>query len=454
MAPTDYLKLRGRTWYVHVQIPANLRKAAGGKWEYIQTLKTGDLTEANRRKHAVVAAFKQRIAGLTKQQKPSGLSELYDKALAWRDAMERHKGEVMFYQGGDEDRPYYVTDEFLSEISDEANEFLEEHGEKATTAFYKVARGEGTLLSAQIDAWITEQAGVVTGQTISLHRAVLTAFLKWAGEGTLIEDVHRKKAGEYVSHLLTKASGLSRRTAGRYVSSLSSLWKWLQGRGFTEDNPWLGQGVSKKSGRGVATERNQWTNDALIKILTGSYTPRYTEIFRDLVKLALVTGARLDELCSLKVGDVQQREDGWWLIIREGKSKAALRDIPLHDSATHIVTRRLERAKTYLFEGLLPGGPDKKRSWHVSKAFGRYTSKLELGEQRQVFHALRNTFIEGMEGAEVLESTIKLIVGHARQSMTYGRYSKGQHVPLRAAINKLNYSSALMELIRTDLTGP
>src|SRR5690348_13689934 len=47
------------------------------------------------------------------------------------------------------------------------------------------------------------------------------------------------------------------------------------------------------------------------------------------------------------------------------------------------------------------GGLDKKRSWNVSKAFGHYTKKLELGEQRQVFHALRNTFTEAMEAAEV-----------------------------------------------------
>ena len=36
----------------------------------------------------------------------------------------------------------------------------------------------------------------------------------------------------------------------------------------------------------------------------------------------------------------------------------------------------------------------------------------------------------------------KLIVGHARHSMTYGRYSKGERVKLRDAINVLHYYSA------------
>ena len=84
-APTDYLKQRGRSWYVQVQIPAHLRNAAGGKWAYVKSLKTRDLNEASRRKHPYVAAFKQRIAALERQHKngeqPSEWADMYEKAL-------------------------------------------------------------------------------------------------------------------------------------------------------------------------------------------------------------------------------------------------------------------------------------------------------------------------------------------------------------------------------------
>jgi integrase len=446
----DYLKQRGGRYYVQVSIPARLRKAAG-KSEYIKSLKTGDLQEANRRKHPIIAAFKHRIAGLEKHQPSGALSELYEKALAWREAMERHKGEVLYEEP--DGTPYYATDEFLSQISDEANEFLEEQGDKAATVFYKIAKGDGTLLNTQVDGWLTQEAATLTAQTISQHRTVVKAFITWAGDDVLVEDVTRKRAGEFVGHLLEPTSGISRRTAKRYLSSLSSFWKWLEGRGLAQSNPWLGHGVGKKAARGVGKKRSQWTDEALIKVLRGATTPRYTTIIHDLVRLALVTGARLDELCSLKVGDVNKREDGWWITIREGKSEAALRDIPLHNSVVHVLGRRLKKAKSYIFEGLVPGGPDKKRSWNVSKAFGHYTAKLELGEQRQTFHDLRKTFTEVMEAAEVAVSTTSLIVGHARQNMTYGHYSKGQRVQLRDAIDKLRYSSALMKLLSTDDTS-
>jgi integrase len=176
--------------------------------------------------------------------------------------------------------------------------------------------------------------------------------------------------------------------------------------------------------------------------------PKYTATLHDLTRLALVTGARLDELCALKISDVHKREDGWWINVREGKTEAAVREVPIHDSAAHVLERRHKSSDGFVFNGLMPGGPDKKRSWNASKAFGRYTRALGLGEQRQVFHALRNTFIEAMEAAEVPEGVTKLIVGHKRTSLTYGHYSRGGRVDLRPYINKLRYPDAVMKLIR------
>jgi hypothetical protein len=53
-----------------------------------------------------------------------------------------------------------------------------------------------------------------------------------------------------------------------------------------------------------------------------------------------------------------------------------------------------------------------------------------------------------MEAAAVPESTVKLIVGHNRTSLTYGHYSKGQRVNLRGAISALRYPQEVLRLIR------
>ena len=100
MGTTDYLKRRGQTWFVRVQIPKHSWKAAGGRREYVKTLKTHDLNKANKLKHAHVAAFKRKIEALQRGKPNDALDELYEKAMAWRDTLERHKGEVLFYEGG------------------------------------------------------------------------------------------------------------------------------------------------------------------------------------------------------------------------------------------------------------------------------------------------------------------------------------------------------------------
>jgi hypothetical protein len=60
-------------------------------------------------------------------------------------------------------------------------------------------------------------------------------------------------------------------------------------------------------------------------------------------------------------------------------------------------------------------------------------------------HAVRHSFTGCVEGHGVPES--KLLVGHARESLTYGRYSKGDRVNLRAAIDRLDYGAEFMEAV-------
>ena len=71
MASKDYLKLRGHTWYAQVSIPARLRKAARGKSEYIQSLKTSDLNEANRLQARPRRCIQARIASLERKRRPT-----------------------------------------------------------------------------------------------------------------------------------------------------------------------------------------------------------------------------------------------------------------------------------------------------------------------------------------------------------------------------------------------
>ena len=58
--PNQYLQKVGHTWYARVRVPRSLEKRL--KTTHLRrSLKTGDLVEANKRKHAVVAAMKDEL---------------------------------------------------------------------------------------------------------------------------------------------------------------------------------------------------------------------------------------------------------------------------------------------------------------------------------------------------------------------------------------------------------
>ncbi|MDE5451921.1 tyrosine-type recombinase/integrase [Bradyrhizobium sp. CSA112] len=437
---TRYLVRQYNTYSVVVEIPKRLQAKAGQK-RFKVSLRTGNLAEANRLKHSYVAEFMRRIDALARSFDPK--AEVLKDAKEWRAELETASKAEDEYGAS-------IYGELLDKVK-ELSRQLAEKDEALADAFHQTATGEGTLLKDLYPTWIAESTE--TGQTKSQHGSTTRRYIAWAGEFVTIEETDRKKAGEYVSELIAK-SGLARRTIKRHLSSLSSLWQWLESKAHAkpDSNPWLRHKLGKQA-KGKPRYRKALEEDALLRLLEGRYsTDRYAQVLHDMLRLALLQGGRLDELCAMKRSEVHKRADGYWLEITSGKTNAAVREIPAHPLAVPIIERRLKDKDAFLFKGLVPGGPDDKRSWYVSKAYGRFRNGKEVdvkGKGRD-FHALRNTFISYMEGLKVAESTVKLLVGHERGSMTYGHYSQGERVDLREAMEMLEYGPKVMGAIKLD----
>lgn len=441
MANNDYLVKKGNVWLAAVTVPKELRELLGTS-RLKASLQTSNLAEANRKKWPVVTAFKARIdEAKRKQGNP--------KAAMLRDAVEwRKELETASRVEPDDERATSEYDNLLTIVKGIASDLAEKDLDLGDR-YLKAATGEGTILKDYLIPFAAEV--VCSGQTLVQHKSTTNRYVAWAGELTTVEECNRKKAGEYVTELLT-ASGLARATIKRHLSSLSQYWLWLESKDHAEEdsNPWLRHRLGKKQ-RGVKG-RTGLIDETVLKVLQGSYsTKKFDQLLKDLSRLALLHGARLDELCALKKADVHKRADGYWFVIGEAKSDSGVRELPVHPKAVSIIERRMKGVDEYLFAGLTPGGPDAKRSWYVSKAYGRFRRQIGVTGKFEDFHALRHTYIAMMEGMEVAESTTKLLVGHKRTSMTYGLYSKGQRVNLRKAMEKLDYGPTIMEAISTKM---
>lgn len=170
-----------------------------------------------------------------------------------------------------------------------------------------------------------------------------------------------------------------------------------------------------------------FTDAELVKLLSAP-SHRQDPLLSDLMPMAALSGMRIEELCGLRVGDCA----GGGFAVREGKTDAAARTVPIHPDLAGIVARRCagKAAAGFLFHELPGGGLDGKRSDPASKRFTRLRRALGVDDAREGrrrslanFHSFRRWFITKAEQAGIPGETIKVVVGHKREDVTFGVYS-------------------------------
>lgn len=135
------------------------------------------------------------------------------------------------------------------------------------------------------------------------------------------------------------------------------------------------------------------------------------------------------------------------LTITGSKTKAGIREIPIHPELLALVDRLKKDATT---EYLLPVNTANQydnRGDVLGKRFGRLKKSLGFAAGSQVFHSIRKTLITLLENAGVPEGVAADIVGHEKKTLTYGLYSMGTTLEIkRAALAAISYPSPLQNL--------
>jgi integrase len=241
-----------------------------------------------------------------------------------------------------------------------------------------------------------------------------------------------------VSHLL--GLGLDRqKTVAKRLWSLSSFWRYLIRKGHADANVWLGHGVNQhgRSSRDRVPER-AFAPAEIHKLLDGPAEP----VLADLMRLALFSGARIEELALLRAADINVT-DRTMALHADPKSAASRRIVPVHAEVWPIVAARIEgkAADAFILDelGAAPRA-GRQRSMAISKRFGRYRTEVGVDDRREGqrraltnFHSFRRTFVTLAEQAGQPESIIRSVVGHKRDGVTLGLYSGGPSLAQRRA---------------------
>jgi integrase len=442
----QYLEWHNGSIRATVPVPKALQATIGAT-RLKRSLGTDSPANAERIKHAVIHELKARIAAAEKPMK-GGLT---GEALGWRQDLEAAKGRE--------------RDTLEHVLSDRAEELEARAGLGAAKEFVDIAMGNATPIDTLLDTYLAS-CGLAERTKDSIKRAV-RVYEDWAAksaEPSAVERINRKVAGRFVSALLPQ---MEPQSAGSYTKFLSGYWRFLEGKGYVEGNPWTGQlqGVKRDRKRRsmiLDTDTNgggkrAYTDAEARTLLFAEPEGDTDRRTLDLLWIGAFSGMRIEEICGLRVRDAAS---GWFDVNaeRKGKTAAAKRRVPIHSLLKPIVARRTanKASGAFLFDDLPepPSGSIRERSMPASKAYTRFRRRLGVDEraegQRQSnvdFHSWRRFFIRKARDAGQPSWTIADVVGHDASDLplglTMGQYAgRANDADLRACVEAVKVPEA------------
>ncbi|CNL95040.1 site-specific tyrosine recombinase XerC [Yersinia intermedia] len=278
----------------------------------------------------------------------------------------------------------------------------------------------GTLRDEYLSTYDERRALSTLSKTV---RAV-DIFLNSIGKADISVDlIGRRMVAEFLDY--QGKEGLSPQTLQNWLSSLSGLYEFAMRRydNISPLNPFQGHNLEAK--RSVVSYEPFQLHQLESLLFEAE------EEIRDVILIGLYSGMRLDEICSLKIIEIITIEGIRCFNITKGKTKSAIRYVPIHSKLIDIVDKYLSVANG---EYLLTHANQIKRKDgkigpYYSQKFTRLrNSVLPAATDRQCFHSLRGMFITTLDRAGVPEQRIGAITGHSEQKAkteAFRTYSRG-----------------------------
>ncbi|TFH87938.1 hypothetical protein EQG41_03200 [Billgrantia azerbaijanica] len=416
-ADTRSLRQRGNVWFIQKRLSPTLAKHLGKKILQ-QSTRTGDLDEACRIRDRVLA----------------DLNDLEDQLKG--EASQRQQRRMFL------DARHYLRETATSLVSTDPRDPVglsdvmdpEKLPKIEQDAFRSVHEGNipdryRLSLRGALEDWTESPVVERKPSTVSKNTLAASLLLDHLGEEDIaIGSISRTMVKDFITAQL--GHGKTRQTVANYLSGLSALWhhaEYSMEEELTSKNPFKGHHLKPKE---TVQSYDQFTRADVEAIFAA--TEESQGIYRLLPRLGFYTGARIDELCSLKVTDIIQRQGIWCLAIREGKNSNATREVPLHPEIKAPVLDQLRDGKAsgreYLFmEAEATKRSDGKKSPKFSQWFSRLMAKtIVRGDRKLGFHSFRTTAITIMGDAGQREEVIVWVTGHERGLTTANKvYNRG-----------------------------
>lgn len=426
----SHLEKRANRWYAVLTIPEDVRPQFGGKLRFVKSTGTTDKRAAQARAFALVAEWKAEIESARGNVQPNTILEL---------AMEVRKELASLQRRGDSEQHEAVSYAIITM----ADKLAEEGRGAEANRLARVAFGTEVLIEPELEEWkdglhLKEK----TVEQMEKDAKLMSDFFE------VVEAVTPDKVRAWAKVLMEEKEegghGYSTSSVKRTFSAARSVWKHLQERGLAsaEVEPFkLPSFVQRQAKNGSASKRaskgwQPFQPSEVVRLYRAALADD-DQTLADLIRLGMFTGARIEELCSLKTDECSTSS----LKITDSKTVAGIREVPVHPEITELVEKLLGSSSDgYLLSGLTFNKYG-DRSNAIGKRFGRLKARHGFGP-KHVFHSIRKTVVTLLEDAGVSENLTADIVGHEKPRVTYGLYSGGHSLASKAeAIRLLGYSN-------------
>lgn len=427
---TRHIVRRRNLWYFQRGIPREHQAALGTKL-FSRSLGTSDLKIARLRRDLLNREFESMLASLAPQVEswsPRGLTMTasYVRLHAPGEAAETFEQEAARV-AAHQPTPMQVDELALAEAI--------ERGAAVVTA----ADETGTLLSEAIEEHLEHLTATARPNSVAARRRALEHLRAYLGD-VPVPGVTRRQLAQWIGTFPDSESLKTRRNrAGDAVAFFS----WAMDVGFRLDHP--AQGLRKllrEDTRGSEAKANgkvrPWT-PAEVQTLLANMRDELPadDPLHGLVRLALYTGCRREELGQLRGRDAEVVDGVQVLRIRQGKSANAVRLIPVHSAVRDLVSDVAPDAFLLLMDGGVT--LDGRRTHTTGDRFSRFKAAAGFPSEL-TFHGFRRSVAQRMETAKVPQSTTEYLLGHHRASMSYGKYSNRPDTDVLAeAIETIRY---------------
>ena len=400
-------------------IPADAQTRLGRR-RFVQSLHTENYNEAKAKGALLEAEWRAEIEGAARGSSPTPW--LPDWAKAYRAAAPGDRGLISM-----------AIDDHAGQLYPNALVDPEMEGspeyEKAVR-FVGIAHGQKVPLADHLPAYLGTLK--LEARTIAVRGPISERLV---GQFPTAEDVSRRSLQEWING--QQAAGVSAGTIRYALSAARGFWRYLRSLKLWPKITSLSRDLIVVTANGIGKDdRKPFTPPDVLKLLDEA-RKRGDGQLGDLIQLAMWSGARIEELCSLKVEHVGAHS----FKIVDAKTRAGQREIPIHSKLAPTMTR-LTSTSTDGF--VLSGGlkPDKygDRKPALGRRFSIMKTAMGFGPNL-VLHSIRKTVSTMLEQAGVPENVAADILGHKKRTMSYGLYSGGTSLEQkREAIEKLDYS--------------